>query len=395
MTPKLDLLQSYPFEKLGRLLADVVPAPHLSLVNLSIGEPAHPAPDCIKRAIVEHLDGLSSYPATAGTPALREAIARWLRWRHGVDSLEASKHVLPALGSREALFAAAQVVLDGFPSHYVVCPNPFYQIYEGAALLAGSSPWFVNSHGDLGFAPDWDSVPQAVWERTRLLYVCTPGNPAGEVMTLDQWTRLFELADRYDFVIASDECYSEIYLADDPPLGGLGAAKRLGRTGFERLLVFSSLSKRSNVPGLRSGFIAGDAHWIGRLLRYRTYHGSAMSPVVQAASIAAWGDEAHVQDNRALYRAKFDAVLPILQPWLAVERPQAGFYLWPRVPLDDETFIRRLLGDCAVKALPGSYLARDTALGNPGAGRIRLALVAPLAECIEGAERIAHFVKTL
>ena len=395
MTPKLDLLQAYPFERLSRLLSDVVPTPHLSLINLSIGEPAHASPECVKRAIVEHLDGLSTYPATAGTPALREAIAAWLRQRHGLSSLEAMKHVLPALGSREALFAAAQVVLDGSPEHYVVCPNPFYQIYEGAALLAGGRPWFVNARPDLGHMPDWEHVPDPVWERTRLLYVCTPGNPAGEVMTLEHWARLFEWADRYNFVIASDECYSEIYLGDTPPLGGLGAAQQLGRTGYERLLVFSSLSKRSNVPGLRSGFIAGDAHWIARLLRYRTYHGSAMSPMIQAASIAAWSDEQHVIENRSLYRAKFDAVLPILQPWLEVERPNAGFYLWPTVPLGDETFIRRLLGECAVKTLPGSYLARETAQGNPGAGRIRLALVAPLAECIEGAKRIADFVKTL
>ncbi len=395
MNRRMDLLQPYPFERLSRLMAGATPASNLALVNLSIGEPRHAAPDCVKQALISSLEGLSSYPATLGQPALREAMAGWLQRRYGV-SIDPAKQVLPVLGSREALFAFAQVALDGHAGSTVMCPNPFYQIYEGAALLAGCEPVYVNSQAERGYEPDWASVPEAVWQRTRLLFVCTPGNPAGNVMTLDTWRLLFDLADRHDFVIASDECYSEIYPEGaEPPMGGLTAAARLGRTGFERLVVFSSLSKRSNVPGLRSGLVAGDANWMARFLKYRTYHGSAMSPVVQAASIAAWNDEAHVIENRQQYQAKFDAVLPILSPVLNVQRPSASFYLWAGTPIDDQTFTRELLLQQAVQVLPGSFLARDTAQGNPGAGRIRIALVAPLADCIEGAHRIASLAKTI
>ena len=391
----MELLQPYPFERLSRLLAGSSAAAGLKAVNLSIGEPRHAAPECVKQALIANLDGLSSYPATLGQPALREAMAAWLQRRYGV-SVDPARHVLPVLGSREALFAFAQVALDGQAGSAVVCPNPFYQIYEGAALLAGCEPVYVNSVPEQGFEPDWAAVPDTVWQRTRLLFVCTPGNPAGNIMSLDTWRRLFELADRHDFVIASDECYSEIYPhGAEPPMGGLTAAARLGRTGFERLMVFSSLSKRSNVPGLRSGLVAGDASLIARFLKYRTYHGSAMSPVVQAASMAAWNDEAHVIENRQQYQAKFDAVLPILAPVLDVQRPSASFYLWAATPVDDLTFTRELLVQQAVQVLPGSFLARDTAQGNPGAGRIRIALVAPLADCIEGAHRIASLARTI
>ena len=396
MNPRLDTLAPYPFEKLRALLASGgTPPDGLRPINLSIGEPKHAAPQCIKDALVRSLDGLSVYPPTKGDPALRRAISQWIARRYGIPAPDPETQVLPALGSREALFAFAQVVLDPTAQgEIVVCPNPFYQIYEGAALLGGATPYYVNSDPANNFRCDWASVPAAAWARTRLLFVCSPGNPAGNVMSLDDWKLLFELSDRYGFVIASDECYSEIYLDEAaPPLGGLQAASLLGRADFRRLISFSSLSKRSNVPGMRSGFVAGDAALLARFLLYRTYHGSAMSPIVSAASIAAWGDEAHVIDNRRQYREKFDAVLPLLEPVMDVQRPDASFYLWARTPVPDPEFVRDLLADTAVTTLPGSYVGRTVQGVNPGENRVRIALVAPLADCVEAAGRVADFIR--
>ncbi len=395
MNPRLDTLQPYPFEKLRLLLAQAGPAPAgLRAINLSIGEPKHAAPQCVKDAMVGALDGLSVYPPTKGDPKLREAISQWIGKRYGIPSPNPETQVLPVLGSREALFSFAQVVLDSTKSGIVVCPNPFYQIYEGAALLGGATPYYVNSDPKLNFGCDWSTVPSEIWARTQLLFICSPGNPAGNVMNLAEWRTLFELSDRYGFVIASDECYSEIYLDEaNPPLGGMQASVQLGRTDFRNLISFSSLSKRSNVPGMRSGFVAGDASLMAKFLLYRTYHGSALSPVVSAASIAAWQDEAHVIDNRKQYRAKFDAVLPILEPVLDVKRPDASFYLWAGTKGPDADFVRNLLTHTNVTTLPGSYVGRTVNGINPGQNRIRIALVAPLADCAEAAQRIADFVR--
>ncbi|NDY82049.1 succinyldiaminopimelate transaminase [Orrella sp. NBD-18] len=396
MNPRLDLLQPYPFEKLRALLAQAdAPAKDICPINLSIGEPKHAAPECVKTAMVGALDGLSVYPPTKGDPLLRQTISQWIGKRYGIPAPNPETEVLPALGSREALFAFAQVVIDSGKDGIVVCPNPFYQIYEGAALLAGATPYYVNSDPAQNFRCDWATVPADIWARTQLLFVCSPGNPAGNVMPLEDWKQLFELSDKYGFVIASDECYSEIYQDEkNPPLGGMQAAYLLGRTDFKNLISFSSLSKRSNVPGMRSGFVAGNAKLISKFLLYRTYHGSALSPVVSTASIAAWSDEAHVIDNRKQYRAKFDAVLPILEPVLDVKRPDASFYLWAGTPYSDADFVRDLLGKTAVTVLPGSYVGRTVHSVNPGQNRIRIALVAPLADCVEAAHRIAEFVKT-
>ena len=395
MNPRLDTLQPYPFEKLRLLLAQAgTPPAGLRAINLSIGEPKHAAPQCVKDAIVGALDGLSAYPPTKGDPKLREAISQWIGQRYGIPCPNPETQVLPVLGSREALFSFAQVVLDSTKSGIVVCPNPFYQIYEGAALLGGATPYYVNSDPALNFGCDWSTVPSEIWARTQLLFVCSPGNPAGNVMNLAEWRTLFELSDRYGFVIASDECYSEIYLDEAlPPLGGMQAAVQLGRTDFRNLISFSSLSKRSNVPGMRSGFVAGDAALMAKFLLYRTYHGSALSPVVSAASIAAWQDEAHVIDNRKQYRAKFDAVLPILEPVLDVTRPDASFYLWAGTKGSDADFVRDLLTHTNVTTLPGSFVGRTVSGVNPGQNRIRIALVAPLADCVEAAQRIADFVR--
>ncbi|HRO59991.1 MAG TPA: succinyldiaminopimelate transaminase [Burkholderiaceae bacterium] len=393
MNPALDRLQPYPFERLRRLLDGVEASPAHRPLNLSIGEPRHPTPALIRDAIAASLDGLSSYPPTAGFEALRTAIAAWLQRRYGLAGIDARSQVLPVNGSREALFAFAQATIDPRGGGWVVCPNPFYQIYEGAALLAGARPWFVEQAAANGFRCDWDAVPEAVWSRTRLLYVCSPGNPTGSVIPLDEWQRLFALSDRHGFTIASDECYSEIYQDESaPPMGALQAAQQLGR-GFERLVMFSSLSKRSNVPGMRSGFVAGDAALLERFLLYRTYHGSAMSPTFQAASAAAWNDEAHVRENRRMYREKFEAVTPVIASVLHATRPQAGFYLWAGVPGgDDQRFCRELLRQYNVLSLPGSFLAREHEGRNPGAGFVRLALVEPLERCIEAVERIRSFV---
>lgn len=397
MNPRLARLQPYPFERLRQLFAGVQPPAALRHINLGIGEPRHAAPPLIRQALDEALaDGLAGYPATAGLPLLREACAAWLRRRYGVQA-DAATQVLPTLGSREALFALAQTVIDPARAQpTVVCPNPFYQIYEGAALLAGAEPHYVPSDAARNFAPRWDQVPEAVWQRTQLVYVCSPGNPTGAVMPLDEWRMLFELSERHGFVIASDECYSEIYFDDDaPPLGGLQAAMQLGRD-WRHLVMLTSLSKRSSVPGLRSGFVAGDAQLLKSFLLYRTYHGSAMGGAVQAASAAAWGDEAHVRENRRLYRDKFAQVMPILQPVMDVRLPDASFYLWAGVPPafggDDAAFARALYAACHVTVLPGSFLAREAAGFNPGAGRVRLALVAPVDECVQAARRIAAFI---
>jgi len=397
MNPRLDTLSPYPFIRLRALLAQAgTPPADLTPINLSIGEPKHAAPAVVREAIVGALDGLSVYPATKGDAALREAIAQWLAQRFSIPAPDAETQVLPALGSREALFAFAQTVLDPVQSDaLVLCPNPYYQIYDGATRLAGATPWFVNADPARGFGCDWGSVPESVWARTKLVFACSPANPTGHVMDLDEWRTLFELSDRHRFVIASDECYSEIYPDEtNRPLGGLQAARRLGRDDYRNLVSFFSLSKRSNVPGLRSGFVAGDARLLERFLLYRTYHGSAMSPLVTAASIAAWRDEAHVVENRRLYRAKFDAVLPILQPVINAVRPQASFYLWLPTPGSDTTFARDLYGRTHVTVLPGSFLSREVQGSNPGAGRVRMALVAPLEQCVDAARRIADFVQT-
>ncbi|MDD0837481.1 succinyldiaminopimelate transaminase [Curvibacter sp. HBC61] len=398
MNPLLSKLQPYPFERLRQLFAGVTPNAHYSPISLGIGEPKHATPEFIKSALVNSLEGLAGYPATAGEPRLREAMAQWVERRYGLK-VDPATQVLPVNGSREALFAFAQTVIDPrWPTPAVVCPNPFYQIYEGAALLAGAEPYFAPSDPARNFAVDWDSVPADIWSRTQLIFVCSPGNPTGAVMPLDEWKKLFELSDRYGFIIASDECYSEIYFRDEPPLGGLEAAKKLGRDDFKNLVAFTSLSKRSNVPGLRSGFVAGDAAIIKQFLLYRTYHGSAMSPIVQTASIAAWNDETHVVENRVLYRKKFAQVTPILAGVLEVALPDASFYLWARVPdalgLSDTAFAKELLAQYNVTVLPGSYLARDVAGVNPGAQRIRMALVADAAECVEAALRIVNFVQS-
>ncbi|MED5619350.1 succinyldiaminopimelate transaminase [Ideonella sp. BN130291] len=403
MNPLLSRLQPYPFERLRELLHDVTPAPAHRPISLGMGEPKHPTPELIKQALVGALDGLANYPATAGESALREACAGWLQRRYGV-AVDPATQVLPVNGSREALFALAQTLIDptrdgAWGGPVVVCPNPFYQIYEGAALLAGATPAFANSNPARNFAADWSQIDDATWARCQLLYVCSPGNPAGAVMPLQEWARLFELSDRFGFVIASDECYSEIYFRDEPPMGGLEAAWKLGRNDFRNLVLLTSLSKRSNVPGMRSGFAAGDARLLKRFLLYRTYHGSAMPPATQRASIAAWNDEAHVAENRALYRRKFAEVTPLLAPVLDVQLPDAGFYLWAKVPKtacggSDTEFARQLLAQYNVTVLPGSYLAREAHGINPGAGRIRMALVAGAAECLEAAQRIVSFVQS-
>jgi len=403
MNPLLSRLQPYPFERLRQLFAGTTPNPALRPISLGMGEPKHPTPAFIQQAMIDSIvstpSGLSNYPATGGEPKLREAFAQWLQKRYGL-SLDPATQMLPVNGSREALFALTQTLINPAPGNaadgapVVVCPNPFYQIYEGAALLAGAQTWFVPSDPLRNFAQDWDSVPDSVWARTQLLFVCSPGNPTGAVMPLSEWKKLFDLSDRHGFVIASDECYSEIYFRDEPPLGGLEAAARLGRTDFKNLISFTSLSKRSNVPGMRSGFVAGDAALIKPFLLYRTYHGSAMSSVVQAASVAAWSDEAHVIENRALYRSKFAQVTPLLAEVLDVALPDAGFYLWAKVRGNDVDFARDLFALYNVTVLPGSYLARDAQGANPGAGRIRMALVADTAECVEAAQRIVQFVQS-
>lgn len=398
MNPLLSLLQPYPFERLRQLFAGVTPSAAHRAISLGIGEPRHATPPFIQEALAANLAGLASYPSTAGDPSLREACAGWMQRRYHIPVNPATQ-VLPVNGSREALFAFAQTVVDPTRAGAtVVCPNPFYQIYEGATLLAGATPYYAPSDPARNFAVDWDSVPEEVWQRTQLLFVCSPGNPTGAVMPLPEWEKLFALSDRYGFVIASDECYSEIYFRDEPPLGGMEAAAKLGRNDYRNLIAFTSLSKRSNVPGLRSGFVAGDAALIKAFLLYRTYHGSAMGPAVQAASVAAWNDEVHVEENRALYRQKFAQVTPMLAEVMDVRLPDAGFYLWAKVPdalgMSDAEFAQALLAQYNVTVLPGSYLARDSGGANPGAQRLRMALVAETAECAEAASRIVQFIQS-
>ena len=395
MNPNIDQLHPYPFQKLAALFEGVEP-PAVDPIALSIGEPRHPAPDFVLDTLGRSLGRVAQYPGTKGLPELREAIAAWASRRFGLGNgaLDPETQVLPVNGTREALFAFAQAALAPGESPVVLSPNPFYQIYEGAALLAGATPAFINATRDGGGLPDFDSISDETWDRCQLLYVCSPGNPNGAVMSQADYRHLLEKADRHDFVIAADECYSEIYPREDlPPTGLLEACHALGRTDFNRCIVFHSLSKRSNLPGLRSGFVAGDAQRLSAFLRYRTYHGCAMPIHHQLASIDAWNDESHVVDNRAAYRRKFEAVLPILAPWLDVTMPEAGFYLWPRTPVDDETFARELFAEENVTVLPGSYLSRTSVGVNPGSNRVRMALVAEEAQCIEAATRIARFMK--
>ena len=389
MNPNLSLLQPYPFQRLRELFAGITPNPAFNNINLSIGEPKHTTPAIIKDALIANLSGLATYPTTLGMLALREAIANWATRRYGIPPLNPETEILPVIGSREALFAVAQVVIDSTkPGPIVISPNPFYQIYEGAAFLAGAEPYFLNTTVENNHAMDFASVPVDVLNRTQLVYLCSPGNPSGKVMTLEQWKEAFALSDQYNFVIAADECYSEIYFDEtNPPLGALQAAHLLGRS-YKNLIIFSSLSKRSNVPGMRSGFVAGDAALIAKFLLYRTYHGSAMSPTVQMASIAAWNDESHVIENRRLYAEKFSAITPMLSGALQVEMPDAAFYLWAKTKRSDIDFAVKLYRDLNITVLPGSLLAREAHGTNPGAGFIRLALVASLDECAEAANRI-------
>ena len=398
VNPLLEKLQPYPFEKLRRLFADVTPERSYRPISLGIGEPKHPTPAFIQKALADNLSGLATYPTTAGTDALRAAICGWLEQRYRLPRLDPSCEVLPVNGSREALFALAQAVIDPHANAVVVCPNPFYQIYEGATFLAGAEPFFVNSDPARNFAPDFSAVPADVWPRVQLLFICTPGNPTGAVLTLDDWKELFALSDKHGFVIAADECYSEIYFGNERPLGAMEAAHKLGRK-YDRLIAFSSLSKRSNVPGMRSGFVAGDAAILQKFLLYRTYHGSAMSPSIQAASIAAWNDESHVEENRAKYIKKFSQITPMLAEVLDVALPDAGFYLWAKVDklvnISDTEFAKRLYAEYNVTVLPGSYVAREAHGINPGTNRVRMALVAEVDECLEAAQRIVEFTRKL
>lgn len=397
MNPNLNQLQPYPFQKLRQLFQGVARNTALKPIELQIGEPKHATPAFIRQAMADNLTGLSTYPTTLGTPALRNAIAAWIQRRYNLSGIDLDTEVIPVNGSREALFSFAQTVIDSSSGKQpaVVCPNPFYQIYEGAAFLAGAEPHFINTLPDNHFKLEYDQLPEMVWSRTQLIYVCSPNNPTGSVMTLDDWRVLFALSDRYGFVVASDECYSEIYCDEvSPPLGALDAAQQLGRCGFPRLVVFNSLSKRSNVPGLRSGFAAGNAKLLENFLLYRTYHGSAMNPAVQAASAAAWGDELHVVENRRLYARKFIDALAVLSDTTDVQMPDASFYLWIKTPVSDTEFTKRLYQDYNVTVLPGSYLARDAHGVNPGKDFVRIALVASPEECIEAMERIKRLLQT-
>ncbi|MFL9711366.1 succinyldiaminopimelate transaminase [Methylobacillus sp. Pita1] len=395
MNPDLYKLQPYPFQRLRDLFAGTAPNPEYQPINLSIGEPKHATPALVSSALADNLAGLATYPTTLGIAKLREAISSWIAKRYQIPALNPDTEIIPVNGSREALFAFAQTVIDSsLPQPVVISPNPFYQIYEGAALLAGAEPYFLNTLPGNDFGMAFETVPESVLQRTQLVYVCSPGNPSGKVLSLEQWKEIFALSDRYGFVIAADECYSEIYFDEtEPPLGALQAARLLGRD-YSRLVVFSSLSKRSNVPGMRSGFVAGDAKILEKFLLYRTYHGCAMNPAVQAASVAAWQDEVHVVENRRLYAEKFAAVTPVLQEVLDVELPDAAFYLWAYTGQPDTDFALRLYRDYNVTVLPGSFLAREAHGVNPGHGFIRIALVASLAECMEAAERIRQLAKS-
>ncbi len=395
MNNALNQLQPYPFEKLRALLAGIQPPSDKPAIALSIGEPKHRSPAFVAEALSANLDQLAVYPTTLGLPALREAIADWCGRRFGLPSgaLDPARHVLPVNGTREALFAFTQAVVQRDADGLVVSPNPFYQIYEGAALLAGAQPHYLPCLEEHGFNPDFAAVGDDIWQRCQILFLCSPGNPTGALIPLETLKQLIALADKFDFVIAADECYSELYFDEaNPPAGLLSACAELGRNDFKRCVVFHSLSKRSNLPGLRSGFVAGDAEILKAFLLYRTYHGCAMPVQTQLASVAAWRDEAHVKANRDLYREKFDAVLAILEGVMDVQRPDGGFYLWAKTPGDDESFTRDLFAREHVTVVPGSYLSRSVEGENPGAGRVRMALVAPLAECVEAAQRIRNFI---
>lgn len=404
MNSRLAHLQPYPFQKLTQLFEGINPPEDKLPIRLSIGEPRHAAPQMVLESLSASLSTLAHYPLTRGQGNLREAIANWANRRFHLDEqpLDPVRHVLPVAGTREALFSIAQTVVDADGAKdpaekpVVICPNPFYQIYEGAALLAGAEPYFINTTAETGHKMDFSQVPAAIWARTQMLYACSPGNPTGAVMNRDDLNQLLDLAEQHDFIIVADECYSEIYFDEaEPPLGLLQVAAERGIDDYRRCLVFHSLSKRSNLPGLRSGFVAGDGELMKHYLQYRTYHGCTLSPPVQNASIHAWNDEQHVRDNRAQYRAKFDAVLEILAPVLPVNRPEAGFYLWPETPISDTDFARGLWQQEHVMVLPGQYLSRDTAAGNPGQNHVRMALVATIEECVDAAQRIRRFVETL
>ena len=398
MNANLGLLQAYPFQRLNELKAGITPPAHLTHISLSIGEPRHPAPEFVKQALTESIDKLSHYPSTRGSIELRTSISQWLEQRFHLskDSLDPESHVLPVCGTREAIFAFTQAVVspnEGPAKPVVITPNPFYQIYEGSAILAGAEPYLLNCNADNGFIPDLDAVPQAIWERCQLLQLCSPGNPTGAVMTIAQMQHAVHLADQYDFLIASDECYSDIYLDESkPPPGLLEACKTMGRHDYDRCVVFHSLSKRSNLPGLRSGFVAGDKAILSQFLNYRTYHGCSMSLPVQIASTAAWKDETHTIENRTLYREKFLAVTDILRGCMTFPEPQASFYLWAETPIDDQQFAKQLYSQQNVTLLPGQFLSRPTPNANPGLNRVRIALVAEIAECIEAAHRIKEFI---
>lgn len=394
MNPTLAHLRPYPFERLRLLLAGAQPPAHLPHISMSIGEPRHEPPKLLLDALTANLKTMESYPPTAGLPEFRAAAANWLtrRFKLPPGAVDPQTMVLPVNGTREALFAFVQAVIDRSRDPLVAMPNPFYQIYEGGALLAGAEPHFLGNDKDNRYLPDLDSVPESVWRRCQLLFLCSPDNPTGAVAPIDYLKRALALAERHDFVIASDECYSEIYLDEEnPPTGLLQAAIAAGHSRFERCVVFQSLSKRSSVPGLRSGFVAGDASLIKPFLLYRTYHGSAVPLHTQLASIVAWNDDRHVVENRRLYREKFAVVLPVLRTVMEVEAPQASFYLWPRVT-DDERFTRELFATQNVTILPGSYISRDMPQGNPGRGRVRISLVASVPECREAAQRIRQYV---
>lgn len=400
MTPRLKLLQPYPFEKLAQLKQGIAAPAGKSPIVLSIGEPAHATPHVIQEALLTHLHGLSNYPTTKGLPKLRQAIGDWLtnRFRLPAGLIDAERQILPVSGTREALFSFAQCVVDPSAGErpVVIMPNPFYQIYEGAALLAGAEPYFLNTPVSNSYLPDFGSVPESVWRRCQLIYICSPGNPSGAVMPVAAHEQLLRLAERHDFVIASDECYSELYDDENnPPPGLLETACRLGNTEFKRCVVFHSLSKRSNAPGLRSGFVAGDASILNDYLLYRTYHGCAMPVPTQHASIQAWQDERHVRENRRLYREKFDAVIDILGEVCDVAKPPAGFYVWLKTPVSEIEFARQLYARENVTVLPGSFLSREFNGLDPGVNHVRIALVAPLQECVEAARRIKNFLNTL
>lgn len=404
MNPGLEKLHPYPFEKLAQLKQETSVVTDAEHIDLSIGEPKHTTPELILNELQKQLPKAASYPTTRGIDALRQAIAEWLirRFKLPEGSIAADRNILPVNGTREALFAFAQCVIDSTGKQAkknevpaVITPNPFYQIYEGAALLAQAEPYYVNCVEANGFLPDFDSIPENIWQRCQLIYLCSPGNPTGAVLGQEAIEKLLILADKYDFVIAADECYSEIYLDENsPPVGLLQVSADLGRDDYKRCMVFHSLSKRSNVPGMRSGFVAGDADLIQAFLRYRTYHGCSMPLYTQMASIVAWKDEAHVRDNRHMYRQKFDAVLNILKPVMNVTRPDASFYLWPETPLSDTEFAAGLYSQQNITVLPGSFLSRSIDAGNPGENRIRIALVAEIDQCIEAAERMCEFIKT-